>query len=51
LKLPILGRIDIIGAIIIAESMSSGVNTTQIDTHYHSILEHIKEYFLKIVLE
>jgi hypothetical protein len=44
-KLPIIVRIDNIGAIFMAENASSGVCTRHIDTRYH-----LFESILKMVL-
>jgi hypothetical protein len=48
-KLPIIVRIDNIGAIFMAENASSGVRTRHIDTRYHFIREHIEDGFIQIV--
>jgi hypothetical protein len=48
-KLPIIVRIDSIGAIFMAENASSGVCTRHIDTRYHFIQEHIEDGFIQIV--
>ena len=47
-KLPIIVRIDNIGAIFMAENASSGVRTRHIDTRYHFIREHIEDGSIQI---
>jgi hypothetical protein len=41
-KLPIVVRCDIIGAIFIAENSSSGIRTCHIDTRYHFVRKRVK---------
>jgi hypothetical protein len=48
-KLPIVVRCDNVGAIFMAENLSSGVRTRHVDTRYHFIREHIEEGFIQIV--
>jgi hypothetical protein len=48
-KLPIVVRCDIIGAIFMAENSSSGIRTCHIETRYHFVCEHVEERLIKIV--
>jgi hypothetical protein len=48
-KLTIIVRTDSIGAIFMAENISSGNHTRHIDTWYHFILEHLEVGFTKII--
>jgi hypothetical protein len=48
-KLPIIVRCDNVGAIFMAENLSSGVCTRHVDTRYHFVREHIVDEFIKVV--
>jgi hypothetical protein len=48
-KLPIIVRCDNVGAIFIAENLSSGVCTQHVDTRSHFVCEHIVDDFINIV--
>jgi hypothetical protein len=49
IKLPLIVRCDNVGAIFMAENMSSGVRARHVDTKYHFVREHIVDDFIKIV--
>jgi hypothetical protein len=49
-KLPIVVRCDNVGAIFMAENLSSGIRTRHINTRYHFVREYIKYGLIKIVL-
>jgi hypothetical protein len=49
-KLPIIVRIDNIGAIFTAEDPSSGVRTRHIDTRYNFICKHVEDGLVKLFL-
>jgi hypothetical protein len=48
-KLPIIVRCDNVGAIFMAENLSSGVCTWHVNTRYHFVREHIVDEFIKVV--
>jgi hypothetical protein len=41
-KLPIVVRSDNVGAIFMAENLSSGIRTHHIDTRFHFVCDHVK---------
>jgi hypothetical protein len=49
-ELPIIVRVDTIGAIFMGENPSSGVRTRHIDTWYHFIRDHVENGFIKLFL-
>jgi hypothetical protein len=49
INLPIVVRCDNIGAIFMAENLSSGVRTRHIDRRCHFVREHVKDVSIKIV--
>jgi hypothetical protein len=48
-KLPIVVRRDNVGAIFMAENVSSGTRTCHIDTRYHFVCEHVEDGLIKNV--
>ena len=48
-KLPIIVRCDNVGAIFMAENLSSGVCTRHVDISYHFVCAHVVDDFIKIV--
>jgi hypothetical protein len=48
-KIPMIVRLDTIGAIVMTENPSSGVRTRHIDTWYHFNREHLDDGFIEIV--
>jgi hypothetical protein len=49
-KLPIIVRCDEVGAISLAENLSSGVCTRHVGTEYHFVRERIVNDFIMIIL-
>jgi hypothetical protein len=47
--LPMVGRMDSIGAIFMAENVRSGIRNRCNDTRYHFIKEHLEDGFIKFV--
>jgi hypothetical protein len=47
-NLPIIIKTDNIGAIFMAENLSTGVRTRHVDTRYHFIREFIEDSFIKV---
>jgi hypothetical protein len=48
-KLPIVVRMDNIGAIFMAENASTSVRTRHVDTRYHFVRELIEDGFIRII--
>ena len=48
-KLPIIVRVDNVGAIFMSENVSSGSRTKHVDIRYHFVREYIEEGFVKII--
>ena len=48
-KMPIVVRVDNVGAIFMAENVSTSVRTRHVDTRYHFVREMIVDGFIKIV--
>jgi hypothetical protein len=47
-KLPIMVKIDNVGAMFIAQNSSSGVRTRHVDTRYHFVQENLDDRIMKI---
>ena len=48
-RLPVICRVDNIGAIFMAENVSTSQRTKHIDTRYHFVREFVEEGFIKII--
>jgi hypothetical protein len=48
-KMPIVVRVDNVGAIFMAENVSTSVRTRHVDTRYHFVREMIVDSFIQIV--
>jgi hypothetical protein len=48
-KLPIIVRVDNVGAIFMSENVSTSSRTKHVDTRYHFVREFVEEGFVKII--
>ena len=48
-KLPIVVRVDKVGAIFMAENVSTSIRTRHVDTRYHFVREMIEDGFIRII--
>jgi hypothetical protein len=48
-KFPIICRVDNVGAIFMAENVTTSNRTKHIDTRYHFVREFVEDGFLKII--
>jgi len=48
-KLPVIVRVDNVGAIFMAENVSTSQRTKHIDVRYHFVREFVEEGFIKII--
>ena len=48
-ELPIIVRVDNVGAIFMAENVSTSTRTKHVDVHFHFVREFIEEGFIKII--
>jgi hypothetical protein len=48
-KIPVVVRVDNVGAIFMSENVSTSLRTKHVDTRYHSVREFVEEGFVKIV--
>ena len=49
IKLPIIVRVDNVGAIFISENVTTGQRTKHVDIRYNYVREFIQDCFLKII--
>ena len=48
-KIPIIVRVDNVGAIFMSENVSTSSKTKHVDTRYHFVREFVEEGFVKII--
>jgi hypothetical protein len=48
-KLPIIVRVDNVGAIFMSENVSTSSRTRHVDIRYHYVREYVEEGFIKII--
>ena len=48
-KMPVIVRVDNVGAIFMAENVTTGERTKHVDTRYHFVREFVHEGFIKII--
>jgi len=48
-ELPIIVHVDNVGAIFMAENVSTSTRTKHVNVHYHFVREFIKEGFIRII--
>ena len=48
-KLPVIVRVDNVGAIFMSENVSTSSRTKHVDTRYHFVREFVEEGFVKII--
>jgi len=48
-ELPIIVHVDNVGAIFMAENVSTSPRTKHVDVHYHFVREFVEEGFIKII--
>jgi hypothetical protein len=49
-KLPVIVRVDNVGAIFMAENVTMSGRTKHVDIRYHYVREFVEEGFVKIIL-
>ncbi len=48
-KLPIIVRVDNVGAIFMAENVTTSTRTRHVDVRYHFVREFVEDGFIKII--
>ncbi len=48
-KLPIVVRVDNIGAIFMAENVTTSTRTRHVDVRYHFVREFVEDGFIKVI--
>jgi hypothetical protein len=50
-KLPVIVRVDNVGAIFFAENVTMSTRTHHVDMRYHFLTEFVEDGFIKIIFE